>query len=72
MEHCKKKCHFGKFSEVEKLKLKNLRPTPGIAVTQDWSSYGMKFLFLNYLNFRFSSLVRFIFTVLYCNKAENI
>ena len=55
-----KKCHFRKLFEIEKLKLKNRRPTPDIAITQDCSSSGIKLLFLNCLNFRLSSFVRFI------------
>ena len=39
-----KKCQIGKLSEVEKLKLKNSRPTPDITITQDCSSSGMKHL----------------------------
>ena len=39
-------CQIGKLSEVQKLELKNSRPTPDIAITQDCSSSGMKFLFL--------------------------
>ena len=39
-------CQIGKLSEVQKLELKNSRPTSDIAITQDCSSSGMKFLFL--------------------------
>ena len=38
-----KKCQIGKLSEVEKLKLKNSRPTPDIAIIQDCNSSGMNF-----------------------------
>ena len=38
-----KKCQVEKLSEVEKLKLKSIRQTPDIAITQDCSSSGMKF-----------------------------
>ena len=36
-------CQIGKLSEAQKLELKNSRPTPDIAITQDCSSSGMKF-----------------------------
>ena len=39
-------CQIVKLSEVQKLELKNSRPTSDIAITQDCSSSGMKFLFL--------------------------
>ena len=39
-------CQVGKLTEVQKLELKNSRPTSDIAITQDCSSSGMKFLFL--------------------------
>ena len=32
-----KKCNFEKLSEIEKLKLKNRRPTPEIPIIQDCS-----------------------------------
>ena len=38
-------CQIGKLFEVQKLELKNSRPTPDIAINQDCSSSGMKFLF---------------------------
>ena len=34
---------IGKLFEVQKLELKNSRPTPDIAITQDCSSSGIKF-----------------------------
>ena len=39
-------CQVGKLSEVQKLELKNSRPTPDIAITQDCSSSGLEFLIL--------------------------
>ena len=45
-------CQIGKLSEAQKLELKNSRPTPDIAITQDCSSSGMKFLFLILLIFQ--------------------
>ena len=51
--------------------MKNSRPTPDIAITQDCSSSGIK-------NFNISNsadflhLLRFIFTVLYCYIGKNV
>ena len=54
-------CQIGKLFEDQKLELKNSRPTPDIAITQDCSSSGIKFLFLFLLYFRFSSFVKIYF-----------
>ena len=48
-------CQIGKLSEAQKLELKNSRPTPDIAITQD-SSSGMKHLFLISFVLKFFSI----------------
>ena len=66
-----KKCQIWKLSEVKKLKLTNTRPTPDVSNTRDCSSSGMKFLFSVSIS-DFLHLLRFIFTVLYCNIAKKV
>ena len=36
-------------SEVEKLKLKNSRPTPDVSITQECNSRGLKFIIFKYV-----------------------
>ena len=40
-----KKCQLSKLSDVEKLQLKDSRPTPDISIDQQCSSNGLKFFF---------------------------
>ena len=61
MECCKSKNMSDRKIKVQKLEMKNSRPTPDIAITQDCSSSGMKFLFLILFIFRFSSFVKIYF-----------
>ena len=52
-----KKCQLSKLSDVEKLQLKESRPTPDISIEQQCSSNGLKFFlfiyrkYVNYLLF---------------------
>ena len=68
-----KKCKLQELSEVEKLQLKNSRPTPGISITQDCNSSGMKFLFTILIKTSgVFHLLRFILIVLYSRIAKSI
>ena len=40
-----KQCQLSKLSDVEKLQLKDSRPTPHISIDQQYSSKGVKFFF---------------------------
>ena len=59
--------------KVKKLKLKNRRPTPNIAITQDCCPNVIIIIFLVLLNFQilFFHFLRLFLTVLYCNVANN-
>ena len=41
-----KRCEVNKLSEMEKLNLKNSRPTPDVSIIQESSSNGLKFILL--------------------------